>query len=300
MFCTKRRSGRAVRYRKIQPRNANSHYYKVIQLLGVGKSATAYLALRTGVKDKGTFHVVKLMQHPESTVKLDNFNREKKVIRKFDHSSVIFITDDGEYEAAGNKYPFYICDFYSSTLASLIKQSSLKLTRKISYAIQLCSALSHLASRSIVHCDVKPDNIYVDGLKCVLADFGLSIGIDGEQKTLDLPSLHRYRSPDIVESIKSGTSPTSKSDVFQLGLVLAELFTGKNPCAIADSGSAEVTIENLPKVHGRFGKNIDTILVSMLEIDPNNRPTSDELIEKWQTVLFKAYEYMLKVDKDVY
>jgi hypothetical protein len=61
-----------------------------------------------------------------------------------------------------------------------------------------------------------------------------------------------------------------------------------------------VTIESLSKVHGRFGKNIDAILVSMLEIDPNKRPTSDELIEKWQTVLFKAYDYMLKVDKDVY
>jgi serine/threonine protein kinase len=84
-----------------------------------------------------------------------------------------------------------------------------------------------LASRSIVHCDVKPDNIYVDGLKCVLADFGLSISIDSESKTLELPSLHRYRSPDIVEFIRNGTPLSSKSDVFQLGLVLAELFTGK-------------------------------------------------------------------------
>lgn len=280
--------------------SANGDYYKVIQLLGEGKSATAYLALRTGVKKKGTFHVVKLLQYPEISVKLDNFNREKEVIRKFDHSSVIFITDDGEYEAAEKKYPFYICDFYSSTLASLIKQSSLKLTRKISYAIQLCSALSHLSSHSIVHCDVKPENIYVDGLKCVLADFGLSISMGSKSRILEIPSLHRYRSPDIVEFIRNGTALTPKSDVFQLGLVLTELFTGKNPCALADSGKDEVIIESFPKVHGRFGKNIDKILVSMLEINQDNRPSSDELIEKWQTVLFKAYEYMLKVDKDVY
>jgi hypothetical protein len=86
--------------------SARGDYYKVIQLLGEGKSATAYLALRTGAKEKGTFHVVKLLQHPESLVKLNNFNREKEVISKFDHSSVIFITDDGEYESAGKKYPF--------------------------------------------------------------------------------------------------------------------------------------------------------------------------------------------------
>lgn len=280
--------------------SARGDYYKVIQLLGEGKSATAYLALRTGVTEKGTFHVVKLLQHPEDRVKLDNFNREKEVIKKFDHSSVILITDDGEFEYAEKKFPFYICDFYSSTLASHIKQSSLKFSRKISYAIQLCSALSHLASRSIVHCDVKPDNIYVDGLKCVLADFGLAINIRGQSETLDIPSLHRYRSPDIVDFINNATPLSSKSDVFQLGLVLTELFTGKNPCSLAESGSDEVKIEDLPKVHGRFGKNIDTILISMLEIDPNKRPSSDELIENWQTVLFKAYEYMLKVEKDVY
>ncbi len=217
--------------------SARGDYYKVIQLLGEGKSATAYLALRTGVTEKGTFHVFKLMQHPEDPAKLDNFNREKEVIRRFDHCSVISITDDGEYESAEKKYPFYICDFYSNALASHIRQSSLKLARKISYAIQLCSALSHLASRSIVHCDVKPDNIYVDGLKCVLADFGLAINISGQSEKLDIPSLHRYRSPDIVNFINNGTPLSSKSDVFQLGLVLTELFTGKNPCSLAEQSS---------------------------------------------------------------
>ena len=281
-------------------KSASGDYYKIIQLLGEGKSATAYLALRTGIEDKGTFHVVKLMQHPDSSAKLENFNQEKELIRKFDHASVISISDSGEYESAGIKFPFYISDFYSSTLASVIKQSSLKLTRKISYAIQLCSALSHLASRSIIHCDVKPDNIYVDGLNCVLADFGLAVNVNGDAGVLELPSLHRYRPPDIVEAKKNQTLPTSKSDVFQLGLVLAELFTGRNPCVVSDSGSDEVHIDTLPKVHGRFGKNIDAIIDSMLQIDPQKRPSSDKLIEKWEKVLFKAYEYMLKVDKDVY
>lgn len=124
----------------------NGDYYKIVQLLGEGKSATAYLALKTGTKDKGTFHVVKLMQHPGSKLKLDSFNREKQMIKKFDHASIISITDDGDFECGGAKYPFYICEFYSNTLSSLIKQSSLKLTRKLSYAIQLCSALSHLRS----------------------------------------------------------------------------------------------------------------------------------------------------------
>lgn len=280
--------------------SSNGDYYKVIQLLGEGKSATAYLALRTGVKDKGTFHVVKLMQHPEATAKLKSFNREKAVINKFDHSSIIRVTDNGEFEANGSKYPFYICDFYSNTLSALLKQSSLKLTRKISYAIQLCSALSHLDSCSIVHCDVKPDNIYVEGLKCVLADFGLSLDVGARIENSALPSLHRYRSPDIVESIRNGTALTTKSDVFQAGLVLAELFTGNNPCVLAKSGSEKVHINYLPKVHGRYGNNIAEILNSMLQEDPAKRPPAEELIEKWKVVLFKAYEYMLKVERNVY
>lgn len=278
----------------------NNNYYRIIQLLGEGKSATAYLALKTGTNERGTFHVVKLMQHPEEQLKLNNFNKEKVILTNLKHSSVIGISDEGEFMDNTNKYPFYISDFYSNTLESLIKQSSLKLTQKLSYAIQLCSALSHLNSRSIVHCDIKPGNIYVDGLKCVLADFGLSIDTDSKISKDALPSLHKYRSPDIVNAIRNNAILTPKSDVFQLGLVLAELFTGSNPCKVSSSGEDKVHIDYIPDIYGRFGKNINTILESMLRETPEERPEAEELIDKWQGILFKAYKYMLKIERNVY
>lgn len=280
--------------------STNKNYYRVVQLLGEGKSASAYLALKTGSNDRGTFHVVKLMQHPSDQSKLASFNSEKNLITRFNHESIIRIHDEGFFNANNESYPYYICDFYSNTLESLIKNSSLRLTRKLSYAIQLCSALEHLSNHSIVHCDVKPGNIYGDGLKCVLADFGLSLDTNTPISKGSLPSLHRYRSPDIVDAQRNGTALTPKSDVFQLGLVLTELFTGQNPCVQAKDGSEKVHINYLPDVYGRHGREIKSILSEMLIEDPVQRPTAGALIDKWQGILFKAYIYLVKIEKNIY
>ena len=278
----------------------SENYYRIIQLLGEGKNATAYLALKTGKSERGTFHVVKVMLHPKDKNKLAAFEKEKDVLTKLNHSSIINIHDQGKYLANRTTYPFYMCNYYATTLEQLIRSSTLKLNHKLSYAIQLSSALEYLASNSILHCDVKPGNIYVSGSACVLADFGLSQEVDTEFNVENLPSLHRYRSPDIVNSISQQTPICPKSDVFLLGLTLTELFTGQNPCKQATIGTDNVEISELPNPYGIFGTEIGKILGDMLITDSRHRPTAGELIDRWQGVLFKAFEYILKVEKNVY
>lgn len=280
----------------------NGEYYKIIQPLGEGKSATAYLGLKTSSTDGGTFYVIKLMQHPADSLKLANFNNEKSQLKNLTHSSIMNVSDEGSYtlKSTGKNYPFYVCNFYSKNLSAYIGNDAIKLTQKLSYAIQMCSALAYLATKNIIHCDIKPDNIYVDGLKCVLADFGLARNAGGSATSSDLPSLHKYRSPDIVTAIKNNAALTAKSDVFQLGLVLTELFTGTNPCLETPKGDSKVFIDDLKAVHGKFGDRISKLLQEMLEQDASKRPDATSLIGKWQTVLFDAYDYILEIDKNVF
>lgn len=240
------------------------------------------------------------MQCPEDAAKLANFSNEKSTLNNLVHNSIMGLKDDGTYLGNGQTYPFYVCDFFTGNLSKYIENSNVKLTQKLSFAIQLCSALAHLSSKNIVHCDIKPDNIYTDGLKCVVADFGLSRTIGSGATVTDLPSLHKYRSPDIVDAINNGTLLTSKSDVFQLGLVLAELFTGKNPCLERTQGNSKVFLDDICEIYGRFAPKIKTLIEEMLEFDPSKRPSADSLIDRWQTVLFDAYAYILEIDRNVY
>lgn len=274
-----------------------SNYYRTIQILGIGKSATAFLSLKTTSSDRGTFKVVKALQHPDDEVKLARFQREIDVLKDLEHTSIIGLHDTGIFK----NHPFYVCDFYSSTLDFVIRSDQAKLAQKLSYAMQMCSAVAHLKSRGVVHCDIKPDNIYINGWKCALADFGLSLRVgDGLDSTI-LPSLHKYRSPDIVKAINDNKQVlTSKSDVFQLGLVLAELFSGKNPCQPATTGNLDVVLDPIPKIYGKFGTNISEILTDMLRLDASLRPDAESLIDKWQNILFKTYEYLIKFEKNVY
>ncbi len=283
-------------------KSTKGDFYKIIQVLGEGKSATAFLALKTSSNDRGTFCVLKLMQHPSDSVKSANFNSEQANIKSLTHSSIMQIRDDGVFKSAqtGESYPFYVCDFYRNNLSQFIRNDSVKVTQKLSFAIQLCSSLAYLSSKNIVHCDIKPDNIYTDGFKCVVADFGLSRATGATATNVDLPSLHTYRSPDIVDAIINGTPLTSKSDVFQLGLVLTELFTGKNPCLKRDDGSSKVFIDDIEPIYGKYNKQIRHLLEEMLRIEANKRPDASSLIDRWQTVQFEAYDYLLEIDKNVF
>lgn len=281
-------------------KSTSDNYYKIIQILGEGKSATAYLALKTSSNDRGTFCVLKLLQHPDDPVKLSNFNKEQSNIKNLSHGSIMCLRDDGVFVRNSVTYPFYICDFFTSSLPEFIRNDYVKLTQKLSFAIQLCSGLAYLSANNIVHCDIKPDNIYTDGLRCVIADFGLSRTAGAHATIADLPSLHKYRSPDIVDAINNNSQLTPKSDVFQLGLVLAELFTGSNPCLERQEGNSKVFIDDIGEIYGKFGEKIRKLLAEMLEFDALKRPDANSLIDRWQTVLFEAYVYILEIDRNVF
>lgn len=281
------------------PHDVNEEYYKIVQVVGEGKSATAYLALKTTVNsnDRGTYFVVKLLQNMS---KKTSFNIEISNMDLCDHRSIMRVYDKGDFAANKTKYPFYICDFYPNDLTHFISDRNVKLTQKLSFAIQLCSALAYLSEKSIVHCDIKPQNIYADGFKCVIADFGLSRTSGENSDNCEYPSLHKYRTPDIVDAINNNGKITSKSDVFQLGLVLSELFTGVNPCKEQKDGGSEVVLDEILDIHGDDDKMIKSLIEEMLTRDPIKRPEAKSLIDRWQTIVFNAYQYHLKMDRNVY
>lgn len=90
-----------------------------------------------------------------------------------------------------------------------------------------------------------------------------------------------YRTPDLVEYFKGGTPPSPSSDVYQLGLVLTELFTDVNPQDPLEGNdyAAEIKLSRFRDVdHPRWGP-VKDVLKEMLRDDPRIRPAPDQLIQ---------------------
>ncbi len=99
----------------------------------------------------------------------------------------------------------------------------------------------------------------------------------------------QYRTPDLVAYYKGGPVPTVQSDVYQLGLVFAEMFSGSNPQKPLKAGDYAEPVElNDFYIQGGMGGLVKTLIRPMLDDDPAKRPTAAEMVEPWQGLFLEA------------
>lgn len=277
----------------------NDVWYKNIQTLGQGGNAITYLALATSGDARGVLFAIKVFRKLSQPARRDAFLEEVNFLRTADHPSVMRIYDAGIFTRHAGadtfEYPFVAAEYLPKTLAVVIRENTSTIAEKVSYALQLLSALRYLASqdRPVIHRDIKPQNIFVKGGSCVLGDFGLMKFLDGDDvidrdilKESELPGMpFYYRTPDLIDYARAQTGITMKSDVFQLGLVLAELFTGWNPAKRPDNILDDLELDPIRHIGGNSGGGIAALLRRMLEIDPDDRVSAEEVMGGWQGVL---------------
>jgi serine/threonine protein kinase len=189
-------------------------------------------------------------------------------------------------------------------------RAGLSLIQKITYAMQLTAAIEYLSSQNppVVHRDIKPANIFIKGDSCVLGDFGLMKRLDQtgeEDKSIIKESIgvgmpFHYRTPDLVDYLLGKAVLSAKTDVFQLGLVLAHLFTGRNPLIANSDFTAPVELEQLGLIPGELGSSIAGLIKRMLIIDSDKRPPVSELQDPWQGVFRDSVELAWRLEGRVF
>jgi serine/threonine protein kinase len=204
--------------------------YRIIGLLGRGGMGEVYRAT-----DLALGQSVALKFLPEEAAHnerlLERFHGEVRVARQVSHPNVCRVYDIGEVEGM----PFISMEYVDGEdLASLLLRiGRLPADKAVETARKLCAGLAAAHDRGIIHRDLKPCNIMMNKRgDVVIMDFGLAALADhltGAEVRNGTPA---YMAPEQLR----GAEVTARSDIYALGLVLYELFTGKRPF---DANSAQ-------------------------------------------------------------
>jgi mitogen-activated protein kinase kinase len=156
--------------------------------------------------------------------------------------------------------------------------------------ILICSlvlGMRYIHSRRIIHHDLKPSNILVNGKEHVwICDFGASRSEDDETPENGTGTVG-YAAP---EQYKEGVVCTTKCDVFTFGLVLYEILVGVP--VFPPSGSQFDVIRrlhhrDLPVLPANHGELMQTLLVDCWKQDPTDRPSFAEIFDRFDAADFQ-------------
>ena len=239
--------------------------YRVVAPLGKGGMGEVYraddLTLAQPVALK--FLPSLLMDDPG---RLARFRKEVAAARQVSHPNVCRVYDIAEYEGQS----FLTMEFVDGEdLSSVLKRMGRMTEEKgVEIARQLCSALAAVHDQGMLHRDLKPANVMLDGRgKVRLTDFGLATAAEDLSVSEVRSGTPLYQSPEQL----AGREVTVRSDLFALGLVLYELFTGHR----AFSDSKRDNLPSKPSSHvSGLSPAVEAVILRCLETDPANRPNS--------------------------
>lgn len=248
--------------------------YRIVSLLGRGGMGEVY---RADDLKLGQPVALKFLPETLSTdgAALARFHREVRVARQVSHRNVCRVYDIGEIDGQH----FLSMEFIKGEeLASLLRRiGRLPADKAIEIARQLCAGLAAAHDNNVLHRDLKPANVMIDGDGNVrILDFGLA-GLEEEFRDDELRAgTPAYMAPEQM----SGQEVTVKSDIYSLGLVLYEVFTGRRAfeARTLDELMRLRKSNTTPTTPSSFVKDIDPlaerVILRCLETDPKQRPSS--------------------------
>jgi serine/threonine-protein kinase len=248
--------------------------YRLEEPLGEGAAGLVFAAR----DEQGERVALKVLRGEltDDRVMVARFEREARLAHDLETPHVVPILELGRSEDLA----FLVMPFYAggSLAIRLRLLGPLGLDEVVDLAAQLGRGLDALHARDVLHRDVKPSNVLLDGEgTAALADFGLARASDSTQLTAEgqLLGTPHYLAPELIE----GREATQLSDVYALGCVLYECVAGEPP--FAGRGAAEVGFAHLtepppdPRLRrAELPEGAAHALLAALEKDPAERPTT--------------------------
>ena len=229
------------------------------------------------VKDEsGNQYAVKILDPIKATIsKRKRFRNEINFCLKHQHQNIIPVIDHGTYKSGVDTSFFYVMPMYAGSLRNLLNRG-IEPKKRLFYFAHLLDGVEAAHLHGVWHRDLKPENVLHDQTsdKLLIADFGIAHFGEEELYTLvetrpnDRLANFKYAAP---EQRTRGLTVDHRADIFALGLMLNEIFTGDVP-----HGTGFKTIES---VDPDF-IYLDGLVMEMIQQSPAERPTSIEIIKQ--------------------
>ena len=223
---------------------------------------------------------IKLLKQRIDRESRARFLREGKILQRLNHPACLRYLDVGH---AANGAPYLATEFVAGESLNRWAQTNPSLQQKLVVAAQIADGLAHAHHKSVIHRDIKPNNIMVHDGSAKVLDFGiaklLGVEFDDITKTGVIVGSPGYMSP---EQMRGARAVGAATDQYSLGVVLFELFAGEPP--FRGDSAMELCVAHLtnapPRATGLPSELAD-IVHRMMAKEPAGRwPSMSEVADR--------------------
>jgi TolB-like protein/tRNA A-37 threonylcarbamoyl transferase component Bud32 len=263
--------------------------YQILEEIGRGGMGVIYRA-----RQRHSRRIVALKRilsyHADSQETLARFRREAQAAASLDHPNILPIYEVGECD---DRLPFFSMKFAGGgSLLDAAPALRSEPRRAVALMTKVARAVQYAHAQGILHRDLKPGNILLDGRgEPLVSDFGLAKWLDASShltRTLTIFGTPGYIAPEQVNGPSANLSPAA--DVYSLGAILFDLLTGRPPfmgehALKVIQQASEKPAPKLRTLVPSLDRDLETICAKCLEREPSARYRSAgalaEDLERW-------------------
>ncbi len=263
--------------------------YRLENLIGRGGMARVYRGLDVNLNRTVAIKVIDI-PHLTETEYNQRFKREAQAIARLDHPHIVRLYRFGEVNTGlpGDSILYMAMQFIKGAdlqfvLDSYRKDGEFIETKEAGRIIrEACEALDYAHANGIIHRDIKPSNIMLDSQgRAILTDFGLAL-LSSQATRGEI-----FGSPDYIapEQVISSAKAVPQSDLYAVGVILYEMFTGVLPFTAKDPLDLAMMHVNSPvpsprEVRPEISRELESVILKALAKRPEDRyPTGQALSE---------------------
>jgi serine/threonine protein kinase len=247
--------------------------YRIEERIGRGGMGLVYRAEHLNLRRRAAIKII-APELAEASGFRERFNREARIAAALQHANVVTVYDAGEEDGL-----LYLAMQYiegNDLSAVLRSQGRLRPYRALDVCRQVAAALDAAHGQGLIHRDVKPANVLIEGRTAFLTDFGLTKRIEGTRTQLteagDVVGTIHYVAPEQIE----GARVDARTDIYSLGCLVYHCLSGELPFA-RDTDVAVIYAHlseeppRLTSVRPELPDGLDAVIAKALEKAPERR-----------------------------
>jgi tRNA A-37 threonylcarbamoyl transferase component Bud32/CheY-like chemotaxis protein len=264
--------------------------YRIEERIGRGGMGVVYRAEHINLQRRAAVKII-APDLADSEGFRERFTREARIAAALQHPNIVTVYDAGEVDGL-----LYLAMQYiegEDLAAVLLRERRLRPYRAIDVCRQVAAALDAAHAMGLIHRDVKPANVLIEGRTAFLTDFGLTKRLDGTQQITragDVVGTIHYVAPEQIE----GRKVSARSDVYSLGCLLYHCLSGHVPferetdVAVIYAHLSEEPAK-LADIRPELPPGLDAVVAKAMDKSPDRRfPSCGDMISAARAVLDAA------------